>query len=97
MKPDSINVVVTGKDNLHSGLVNIVSYDLLSRMDKQLLAKPFNVLIMVSPAFQGVTESTECVVGMDTVTVLGRWSRLCQLDVEFITLVIVSAGLRWSS
>ncbi|XP_056145296.1 SWI/SNF-related matrix-associated actin-dependent regulator of chromatin subfamily A-like protein 1 [Lampris incognitus] len=43
--PDSINVVVKAKDSLRSGLVNIISYDLLSRMDKQQLAN-FNVLIM---------------------------------------------------
>ena len=46
MQPDSINVIVKGKDNLRGGLVNIISYDLLSRMDKQQAANPFNVLIM---------------------------------------------------
>lgn len=46
VQPDSINVIVKGKDNLRGGLVNITSYDLLSRMDKQQAAKPFNVLIM---------------------------------------------------
>lgn len=48
LSPDSINVVVKAKDNLRSGVVNIISYDLLSRMDKQLPGNPFNVLIMVS-------------------------------------------------
>lgn len=48
LSPDSINVVVKAKDNLHSGLVNIISYDLLSRMDKQQSGSPFKVLIMVS-------------------------------------------------
>ncbi|XP_041724689.2 SWI/SNF-related matrix-associated actin-dependent regulator of chromatin subfamily A-like protein 1 isoform X2 [Coregonus clupeaformis] len=46
VQPDSINVIVKGKDNLRGGLVNIISYDLLSRMDKQQAANPFNVLIM---------------------------------------------------
>ncbi|XP_031661718.1 SWI/SNF-related matrix-associated actin-dependent regulator of chromatin subfamily A-like protein 1 isoform X3 [Oncorhynchus kisutch] len=46
VKPDSINVIVKGKDNLRGGLVNIISYDLLSKMDKQQAANPFNVLIM---------------------------------------------------
>lgn len=48
LQPDSINVVVKAKDNLRSGSVNIVSYDLLSRTDKQQPGSPFNVLIMVS-------------------------------------------------
>lgn len=48
LSPDSVNVVVKAKDNLRAGLVNIISYDLLSRMDKQLPGNPFNVLIMVS-------------------------------------------------
>ncbi|XP_061580481.1 SWI/SNF-related matrix-associated actin-dependent regulator of chromatin subfamily A-like protein 1 [Cololabis saira] len=46
LNPDSINVVVKAKDNLRAGLVNVVSYDLLSRTDKQHPGKPFNVLIM---------------------------------------------------
>ncbi|CAB1346838.1 unnamed protein product [Coregonus sp. 'balchen'] len=46
VQPDSINVIVKGKDNLRGGLVNIISYDLLSRMDKKQAANPFNVLIM---------------------------------------------------
>ena len=49
LEADSINVVVKAKDELRGGLVNIVSYDLLSRMEKQQQAtKPFHVLIMVS-------------------------------------------------
>ena len=49
LEADSINVVVKAKDELRGGLVTIVSYDLLSRMDKQQqAAKPFHVLIMVS-------------------------------------------------
>lgn len=48
LSPDSINVVVKAKDNLQAGLVNIISYDLLSRTDKQQPGKAFSVLIMVS-------------------------------------------------
>lgn len=49
LAPDSINVVVKAKEKLRSGLVNIISYDLLSRMEKQQQpGSPFNVLIMVS-------------------------------------------------
>lgn len=49
LSPDSINVVVKAKDSLQSGTVNIVSYDLLSRMEKQQQpGNPFQVLIMVS-------------------------------------------------
>lgn len=47
LRDDSINVVVKAKDSLQSGLVNIISYDLLSRMDKQHSGSRFSVLIMV--------------------------------------------------
>ncbi|XP_056322061.1 SWI/SNF-related matrix-associated actin-dependent regulator of chromatin subfamily A-like protein 1 [Danio aesculapii] len=48
VKPDSINVVVKGKDSLRSGIVNIISYDLLNKMDKQPPSSPFNVIIMLN-------------------------------------------------
>lgn len=47
LSADNINVVVKAKDSLQSGLVNIISYDLLSRINKQQSGSPFNVLIMV--------------------------------------------------
>lgn len=47
LSPDCINVVVTGKDRLTAGLVNIVSFDLLSKLEKQLKT-PFKVVIIVS-------------------------------------------------
>lgn len=47
LSDDNINVVVKAKDSLQSGLVNIISYDLLSRIDKQHSGSRFNVLIMV--------------------------------------------------
>ncbi|XP_059199416.1 SWI/SNF-related matrix-associated actin-dependent regulator of chromatin subfamily A-like protein 1 [Centropristis striata] len=56
---DSINVVVKAKDNLRSGLVNIISYDLLSRTDKQS-GKPFNVLIMDESHFLKNMKTARC-------------------------------------
>ncbi|KAH9492456.1 SWI/SNF- matrix-associated actin-dependent regulator of chromatin sub A-like protein 1 [Bulinus truncatus] len=41
-----INVVETGKDSAVSGLVNIISYDLLSKKDKELKKQSFKVIIM---------------------------------------------------
>ncbi|KAG2458982.1 SMAL1 protein, partial [Polypterus senegalus] len=46
--PKNINVIVKGKDSLISGLINIMSYDLLSKMDKQLSGTSFKVLIMAA-------------------------------------------------
>ncbi|XP_034144871.1 SWI/SNF-related matrix-associated actin-dependent regulator of chromatin subfamily A-like protein 1 isoform X1 [Esox lucius] len=60
VRPDSINVVVKGKDNLRCGLVNIVSYDLLSRMEKQQATKPFNVLIMDESHFLKNIKTARC-------------------------------------
>ncbi|XP_036425590.1 SWI/SNF-related matrix-associated actin-dependent regulator of chromatin subfamily A-like protein 1 [Colossoma macropomum] len=57
---DRINVVVKGKDNLRSGLVNIISYDLLSKMDKQHLANPFGVLIMDESHFLKNIKTARC-------------------------------------
>ncbi|XP_053090397.1 SWI/SNF-related matrix-associated actin-dependent regulator of chromatin subfamily A-like protein 1 isoform X2 [Pangasianodon hypophthalmus] len=56
----SINVVVTGKDSLRSGLVNIISYDLLSKMGKQNLASPFGVLIMDESHFLKNIKTARC-------------------------------------
>ncbi|XP_033469540.2 SWI/SNF-related matrix-associated actin-dependent regulator of chromatin subfamily A-like protein 1 [Epinephelus lanceolatus] len=60
LSPDSINVVVKAKDNLRSALVNIISYDLLSRMDKQQLGNPFNVLIMDESHFLKNIKTARC-------------------------------------
>uniref|UniRef100_A0A671Z2A3 SWI/SNF-related matrix-associated actin-dependent regulator of chromatin subfamily A-like protein 1 n=1 Tax=Sparus aurata TaxID=8175 RepID=A0A671Z2A3_SPAAU len=60
LSPDSINVVVKAKDNLRSGLVNIVSYDLLSRMDKQQPGNPFSVLIMDESHFLKNIKTARC-------------------------------------
>ncbi|KAI4893006.1 hypothetical protein NFI96_027330 [Prochilodus magdalenae] len=57
---DRINVVVKGKDNLRAGLVNIISYDLLSKMDKQHSANPFGVLIMDESHFLKNMKTARC-------------------------------------
>ncbi|KAG7464161.1 hypothetical protein MATL_G00184420 [Megalops atlanticus] len=60
VRPDSINVVVTGKDQLRSGLVNIISYDLLSKMEKQQSSGPFGVLIMDESHFLKNMKTARC-------------------------------------
>uniref|UniRef100_A0A8C5APF2 SWI/SNF-related matrix-associated actin-dependent regulator of chromatin subfamily A-like protein 1 n=1 Tax=Gadus morhua TaxID=8049 RepID=A0A8C5APF2_GADMO len=61
LEADSINVVVKAKDELRGGLVTIVSYDLLSRMDKQQqAAKPFHVLIMDESHFLKNMKTARC-------------------------------------
>lgn len=47
LSPGSTNVIVSGKDNLTASLINIISFDLLSKMDKQLKCT-FKVVIIVS-------------------------------------------------
>ncbi|XP_035532610.1 SWI/SNF-related matrix-associated actin-dependent regulator of chromatin subfamily A-like protein 1 [Morone saxatilis] len=64
LSPDSINVVVKAKDNLRSGLVNIISYDLLSRMDKQQPGNSFNVLIMDESHFLKNMKTARCKAAM---------------------------------
>ncbi|XP_036400529.1 SWI/SNF-related matrix-associated actin-dependent regulator of chromatin subfamily A-like protein 1 [Megalops cyprinoides] len=60
VRPDSINVVVTGKDQLRSGLVNIISYDLLSKMEKQQSSSPFGVLVMDESHFLKNMKTARC-------------------------------------
>uniref|UniRef100_A0A8C5HQ08 SWI/SNF-related matrix-associated actin-dependent regulator of chromatin subfamily A-like protein 1 n=1 Tax=Gouania willdenowi TaxID=441366 RepID=A0A8C5HQ08_GOUWI len=61
LNPDSINVVVKAKDELRSGLVSIISYDLLSRMEKQQQGgNPFNVLIMDESHFLKNMKTARC-------------------------------------
>ncbi|XP_051839539.1 SWI/SNF-related matrix-associated actin-dependent regulator of chromatin subfamily A-like protein 1 isoform X2 [Antechinus flavipes] len=47
LSPDSTNVVETGKDSLTAGLINIISFDLLSRLKKQLKTS-FQVIIIAA-------------------------------------------------
>lgn len=60
LSPDSINVVVKAKDNLRSGLVNIISYDLLSKMGKLQSGPPFSVLIMDESHFLKNIKTARC-------------------------------------
>lgn len=60
LSPESINVVVKAKDSLRSGLINIISYDLLSRTDKQQQGSPFNVLIMDESHFLKNMKTARC-------------------------------------
>ena len=48
MDPEYINVVLTGKDSPTAGLINIISYDLLSKCMEDLKKKQFRVIIAVS-------------------------------------------------
>lgn len=54
LNPAHINVVVTGKDRLTAGLVNIVSFDLLTKLEKQIKT-PFKVVIIVSDLARSVS------------------------------------------
>nr|XP_044607263.1 SWI/SNF-related matrix-associated actin-dependent regulator of chromatin subfamily A-like protein 1 isoform X2 [Equus asinus] len=62
LSPDHINVVVTGKDHLTAGLVNIVSFDLLSKLEKQLkqLKSPFKVVIIDESHFLKNSKTARC-------------------------------------
>ncbi|XP_047457796.1 SWI/SNF-related matrix-associated actin-dependent regulator of chromatin subfamily A-like protein 1 [Mugil cephalus] len=60
LSPESINVLVKTKDKLRAGLINIISYDLLSRMDKQLPGNHFSVLIMDESHFLKNMKTARC-------------------------------------
>ena len=47
LDPQQISVAVTGKDSCSSGLVNILSYDLMSKKGDMLRRIHFQVIIMV--------------------------------------------------
>lgn len=46
LDPQSINIVLKSKDNCTSGLVNILSYDIMTKQKKELLTKRFRIIIM---------------------------------------------------
>lgn len=63
LNPEHINVVVTGKDRLTTGLVNIVSFDLLSKLEKQLKT-PFKVVIIDESHFLKNIKTARCRAAM---------------------------------
>ncbi|XP_004376354.1 SWI/SNF-related matrix-associated actin-dependent regulator of chromatin subfamily A-like protein 1 isoform X1 [Trichechus manatus latirostris] len=71
LTPDCINVVVTGKDHLRAGLVNIVSFDLLSKLEKQLKT-PFKVVIVDESHFLKNSKTARCRAAMPILKVAKR-------------------------
>ncbi|NXX79752.1 SMAL1 protein, partial [Urocolius indicus] len=63
LSPGSTNVIVTGKDNLTASLINIISFDLLSKMDKQLKST-FQVVIIDESHFLKNTKTARCRAAM---------------------------------
>ncbi|NXU38025.1 SMAL1 protein, partial [Drymodes brunneopygia] len=63
LSPGSTNVIVSGKDNLTGSLINIISFDLLSRMDKQLKST-FQVVIIDESHFLKNTKTARCQAAM---------------------------------
>ncbi|KAM9287592.1 SWI/SNF-related matrix-associated actin-dependent regulator of chromatin subfamily A-like protein 1 isoform 4-T5 [Morus bassanus] len=61
--PGSTNVIVTGKDNLSASLINIISFDLLSKIDKQLKST-FKVVIIDESHFLKNVKTARCRVAM---------------------------------
>nr|XP_033802534.1 SWI/SNF-related matrix-associated actin-dependent regulator of chromatin subfamily A-like protein 1 [Geotrypetes seraphini]XP_033802535.1 SWI/SNF-related matrix-associated actin-dependent regulator of chromatin subfamily A-like protein 1 [Geotrypetes seraphini]XP_033802537.1 SWI/SNF-related matrix-associated actin-dependent regulator of chromatin subfamily A-like protein 1 [Geotrypetes seraphini] len=61
--PDGISVIVTGKDNLSASLVNIISFDLLCKMDKQMIAS-FKVVIIDESHFLKNMKTARCKAAM---------------------------------
>ncbi|XP_068428512.1 SWI/SNF-related matrix-associated actin-dependent regulator of chromatin subfamily A-like protein 1 isoform X2 [Clinocottus analis] len=95
LSPDSINVMVKAKDDLRSGLVNIISYDLLSRMDKMQLGNPFNVLIMDECHFMKNIKTARCKAALPLLKAAKRvillsgtpaMSRPCELYTQILAV-----------
>uniref|UniRef100_A0A8C3XW12 SWI/SNF-related matrix-associated actin-dependent regulator of chromatin subfamily A-like protein 1 n=1 Tax=Chelydra serpentina TaxID=8475 RepID=A0A8C3XW12_CHESE len=63
LSPESTNVILTGKDNLSAKLINIISFDLLSKMDKQL-KDTFQVVIIDESHFLKNTKTARCRAAM---------------------------------
>ncbi|NWT12474.1 SMAL1 protein, partial [Vireo altiloquus] len=63
LSPESTNVIVSGKDNLTGSLINIISFDLLSRIDKQLKST-FQVVIVDESHFLKNTKTARCQAAM---------------------------------
>ncbi|KAM4730927.1 SWI/SNF-related matrix-associated actin-dependent regulator of chromatin subfamily A-like protein 1 [Anableps anableps] len=95
LSPDSINVVIKAKDNMRSGLVTIISYDLLSRMDKQHPGPPFNVLIMDESHFLKNIKTARCKAALPLLKAAKRvillsgtpaMSRPCELYTQILAV-----------
>lgn len=67
---DYVNVVLTGKDSATAGLINIISYDLLSKCMDDLKKKQFRIIIAVSLI---ICRAQRC----------DRWNRQLQCDQFF--------------
>uniref|UniRef100_A0A8C4KUL3 SNF2 related chromatin remodeling annealing helicase 1 n=1 Tax=Dromaius novaehollandiae TaxID=8790 RepID=A0A8C4KUL3_DRONO len=80
LSPGSTNVIVTGKDNLMASLVNIISFDLLSKMDKHLKGT-FQVVIIVSVALESLKLIVCC-----------KWGRCSILLSQAARRVILLSG-----
>ncbi|NXI73696.1 SMAL1 protein, partial [Anseranas semipalmata] len=63
LSPGSTNVIVTGKDNLTASLINIISFDLLSKMDKQLKST-FQVVIIDESHYLKNIKTARCRAAM---------------------------------
>ncbi|KAM6152908.1 SWI/SNF-related matrix-associated actin-dependent regulator of chromatin subfamily A-like protein 1 [Erethizon dorsatum] len=59
LRPENINVVVNGKGCLTAGLVNIVSFDLLSKLERQLKTS-FKVVIIDESHFLKNSKTARC-------------------------------------
>ncbi|KAF6116239.1 SWI/SNF related, matrix associated, actin dependent regulator of chromatin, subfamily a like 1 [Phyllostomus discolor] len=71
LNPEHINVVVTGKDRLTAGLVNIVSFDLLTKLEKQIKT-PFKVVIIDESHFLKNIKTARCRAAMPLLKVAKR-------------------------
>ncbi|XP_036872336.2 SWI/SNF-related matrix-associated actin-dependent regulator of chromatin subfamily A-like protein 1 isoform X1 [Manis javanica] len=73
LSPEHINVVVTGKNHLTAGLVNIVSFDLLSKLEKQLKSRHhFKVVIIDESHFLKNSKTARCRAAMPVLKVAKR-------------------------
>ncbi|NWI88419.1 SMAL1 protein, partial [Pitta sordida] len=63
LSPGSTNVIVNSKDNLNGSLINIISFDLLSKMDKQL-TNIFQVVIVDESHFLKNIKTARCRAAM---------------------------------
>ncbi|XP_019146173.1 SWI/SNF-related matrix-associated actin-dependent regulator of chromatin subfamily A-like protein 1 isoform X2 [Corvus cornix cornix] len=68
----STNVIMSGKDNLTGSLINIISFDLLSRMDK-LLKSTFQVVIIDESHFLKNTKTARCQAAMPLLKMPWGW------------------------